>query len=103
MGFYEQCSDAGLFFSGADSAPEVLYALPPAEQGTVMKVAAKNSAKTTAESMNGKAAHSSSSRPARSAPMTHEELLRDMAAYRKKVTATKASALTFLKRIGAPV
>jgi len=39
----------------------------------------------------------------RGAAMTSQELHESMLAYGKKVTATKASARAFLKRIGAPV
>lgn len=35
--------------------------------------------------------------------LTLEELHLDMMAYGKKITSTKASAIAFLKRIGAPI
>jgi hypothetical protein len=86
-----------------DSCHPYTLCFIPTEKETAMTIAAKNSAKNAVKSTNGKAARASSARTTRSAPMTPEELHRDMVAYGKKVSATKASALAFLKSIGAPV
>ncbi len=70
---------------------------------SVAKTATKKSAKTVAKAASSKVVRSSSGSVLRGAAMTQEQLHRDMVAYGKKVTATKASALAFLKRIGAPI
>jgi hypothetical protein len=67
------------------------------------KKPAKKPAKTVAKAAGSKVVRSSSGSALRGIAMSPEQLHRDMVAYGKKVTATKASALAFLKRIGAPV
>lgn len=63
----------------------------------------KKATKPAAKAASRKFACASSGSVLRGVTMTPEQLHRDMQAYEKKVTATKASALAFLKRIGAPV
>lgn len=70
---------------------------------TVAKTATKKSTKTAAKAADSRVARAPFGSVSRGAAMTQEQLHRDMVAYGKKVTATKASALAFLKRIGAPV
>lgn len=67
------------------------------------KTAAKKPAKTLANVASEKVTSSSSRSDLRVVVMTPEQMHRDMVAYSRKVTATKAQALAFLKRIGAPV
>lgn len=68
---------------------------------TVVKTTAKKPVKTAVKAASKVAPSTGSA--LRGAAMTSQELHESMLAYGKKVTATKASARAFLKRIGAPV
>ena len=67
------------------------------------KTVARKPAKTLANLASKNVIRASSGSELRVVAMTPEQLHRDMVAYGKKVSATKASALAFLRRIGAPV
>jgi hypothetical protein len=69
---------------------------------TVVKTTAKKPVKAAVKTAS-KVARASTGSALRGAAMTSQELHESMLAYGKKVTATKASARAFLKRIGAPV
>jgi hypothetical protein len=68
-----------------------------------MTTTTKKPSKAAAKVGAGKVVRASTGGVFQEVGMTQEQLHRDMVAYGKKVTATKASALAFLKRIGAPV